>query len=299
MKKGIGLTISLLLLLSCSPEKMAGPKAAGTAAGTSLESAEAGRYSLEVIPAQADRNGTLTAIPRGFRSSGDEIEWLVNDGPSAKGQTFKMHDVRKGDLVKAKAVVDGKEVTSNVVQIKNAPPELTKVKLMPEVFKPGDEMYVDAEAKDEDGDDAGILYEWTKNGEPAGTGKVIEGQVKRGDKITVKVTPSDGEDQGQAITVATEVRNMPPAIIDHNKFEFDGNVWTYQVKASDPDGDQLTYALSVAPQGMIIDPDTGRVTWTVPYDFRGKTSFTVVVKDGQGGEAGYTAKVRITDEETK
>jgi hypothetical protein len=76
-------------------------------------------------------------------------------------------------------------------------------------------------------------------------------------------------------------------------------VWTYQVKASDPDGDQLTYALSVAPQGMIIDPDTGRVTWTVPYDFRGKTSFTVVVKDGQGGEASYTAKVRITDEETK
>jgi hypothetical protein len=160
-------------------------------------------------------------------------------------------------------------------------------------------MYVDAEAKDDDGDSATVLYEWTKNGQPAGAGKVIEGEVKRGDKITVKVTPFDGEDHGRAITVATEVRNMPPAIVDHNTFDFDGKVWTYQVKASDADGDPLSYSLSVAPQGMTIDPDSGRVTWIVPYDFRGKTSFTVAVKDGHGGEASYTARVRITEEKER
>jgi hypothetical protein len=296
----LGVILLLLLSFSCSPEKAAERKAADRAvtpppaAVAGVDSA--GRYSLEVIPATADRNATLTAIPRGFRSPGDDIEWLVNDGLSAKGQTFRTKDVLRGDLVKAKAVVNGKEVMSNVIQIKNTPPELTKVKLMPEVFKPGDEMYVDAEAKDDDGDSATVLYEWTKNGQPAGDGKVIEGQVKRGDKISVKVTPFDGEEKGRPITVATEVRNMPPAIEAHNNFNFDGKVWTYQVKASDADGDPLAYSLSVAPQGMTIDPGTGRVTWIVPEEFRGKTSFTVVVKDGQGGEASYTAKVSITEE---
>jgi hypothetical protein len=199
-------------------------------------------------------------------------------------------------LVKAKAVVNGTEVLSNAIQIRNTPPELTKVKLMPEVFKPGDEMYVDAAANDDDGDSTTILYAWTRNGEPAGAEKAIEGGVKRGDKITVTVTPFDGEDQGKAITVATEVRNMPPAIVNQTKFDFDGKTWTYQVKASDPDGDPLSYSLSVAPQGMTIDPHTGHVTWVVPDDFRGKTTFTVLVKDGHGGEATYTARVNITEE---
>jgi hypothetical protein len=291
-----------LLLFSCSPKKADEQKAAETAVPATASAnapAAAGRYSLEVIPATADRNATLTAIPRGFKPSGSDIEWLVNDGLSAKGQTFGTKDVHRGDLVKAKAVVNGTEVLSNVIQIKDTPPELTKVKLMPEVFRPGDEMYVDAAAGDDDGDSTTILYEWTKNGQPAGAEKVIEGQVKRGDKITVKVTPFDGEEQGRAITVATEVRNMPPTIEGHNKFDFDGKVWTYQVTASDADGDPLSYSLSVAPQGMTIAPDTGLVTWAVPDDFRGKTTFTTVVKDGQGGEASYTAKVSITEEKEK
>ena len=303
IKPAFFLLISLLLF-SCSSEKPADQKAVAAATATSTPAqpagpALAGQYSLEIGPTSADRNSILTAIPRGFRTTGGDIEWLVNDALTAKGQTFRTKDVHRGDSVKAKAVVNGTEVLSNIIQIKNTPPELTKVKLMPEVFKPGDEMYVDAEAKDDDGDSTTLLYEWTKNGQPAGTGKVIEGQLKRGDKITVKVTPFDGEDRGRQIAVATEVRNIPPAIEGHNNFDFNGKLWTYQVKASDADGDPLSYSLSVAPQGMTIDPATGRVTWVVPDDFRGKTTFTVVVKDGHGGEATYTAKVNIMEEKDK
>lgn len=300
MKEYVGL-ILFLLLFSCSSDKSA-DRATETGTANLAQTARAdisAQYSLEVVPVNADRNATLTAIPRGFRSSGVDIDWLVNDALAAKGQTFKTKDVQRGDFVKAKAVVNDREILSNVVQIKNTPPELTKVKLMPEVFKPGDEMYVDAEARDDDGDDATTLYEWTKNGQSAGRGKVIEGQVRRGDKITVTVTPTDGESRGPAITVSTEVRNMPPAIVDHNKISFDGKHWSYQVKASDPDGDPLTYSLNEGPKAMTIDPDTGLITWKVPDNFTGTTTFTVTVKDGQGGEASYAAKVTIKGEAKK
>ena len=298
MKKCISLILFLLLLFSCSSEKNA-DKSVKTGAATPAQTVKAdssAQYSLELVPEDCDCNSTLAIIPHGFSYSDlKDIEWLVNGSPVAKGPTFKAAGTARGSSVQAKAIVKGREILSNIIQIKNTPPELTKVKLMPEIFKAGDEVYVDAAAKDVDGDEATVLYEWTKNGEPAGTGKAIEGQVKRGDKITVKVTPFDGEARGLPITLKSEIGNMPPSITEHNKFNFDGKVWTYQVKATDPDGDTLTYTLNSAPQGMKIDQNSGLITWPVPNEFRGQTAFTATVKDGHGGEASYTAKVTINE----
>ena len=36
---------------------------------------------------------------------------------------------------------------------------------------------------------------------------------------------------------------------------------------------------------MTINSSTGLVKWNVPAEFTGKTSFTVFVSDGRGGEA--------------
>ena len=41
-------------------------------------------------------------------------------------------------------------------------PELTSIKIMPEIFKAGDTLYVDVVGSDIDGDEVTILYEWTK-----------------------------------------------------------------------------------------------------------------------------------------
>ena len=40
-----------------------------------------------------------------------------------------------------------------------------------------------------------------------------------------------------------------------------GFAYEYQVKTQDPDGDAVTYRLEAAPDGMQIDPQTGRITW--------------------------------------
>ncbi len=90
-----------------------------------------------------------------------------------------------------------------------------------------------------------------------------------------------------------EIQNHPPIIQEHREFNFDGTVYTYQVKASDPDGDALVYSLEGAPDGMSIDKSTGLITWKVPAEFKGDAGATAVVNDGNGGIARYNLKISI------
>jgi hypothetical protein len=248
--------------------------------------ADSAAYSLEITPVDATRNSTFNVTPKDFNLQDARIIWLLNGNPVSVVMLnqFKASDAKKGDTVQAKVLIQDKEIFSNTVTIKNAPPELTKVKLMPEVFKIGDRWYIDASASDTDEDPVAISYEWTMNGEPAGNTKEIGAHIKRGDKISVKITPFDGEAYGKPVTLRREIGNMPPMVAEDKKHIFDGRDWTYQIKATDPDGDPLTYSLKSAPQGMTIEPSTGLIKWDVPPEFKGKTPVTVSVTDGHGGD---------------
>jgi hypothetical protein len=67
----------------------------------------------------------------------------------------------------------------------------------------------------------------------------------------------------------------------------ENSVYTYQVTATDPDGDQLTYSLVTAPGGMTINPSTGLIRWELPKQVPEKQEITVKVAadDGDGGIA--------------
>ena len=59
-----------------------------------------------------------------------------------------------------------------------------------------------------------------------------------------------------------------------------GFVYSYDVNATDPDGDTLTYTLSVAPSGMNIDYATGIVSWSPSSLQLGDNEVVVRVSDG-------------------
>jgi hypothetical protein len=59
--------------------------------------------------------------------------------------------------------------------------------------------------------------------------------------------------------------NHPPHITSEPETTAQwGSLYTYNVEAEDPDGDELLYSLLKAPPGMVIDPDTGLIEWQVP-----------------------------------
>src|SRR5207244_646269 len=67
-----------------------------------------------------------------------------------------------------------------------------------------------------------------------------------------------------------------------------GLTYRYDVQASDPDGDPLTYAFTASPNnpptGMTIDPGTGRITWT-PSATGTSSGFSVVATDPYGASS--------------
>lgn len=303
--KAFILCLILLLSTACSSEKPAGidtrqqQSSAGqqSAGPVAVSATGEGQYGLVIRPADATRETTLFAQLKGINLSDGKIEWMVNGQTVADsyGSNYKLSGLKKGDSVRARVVAGGREILSNEVKVKNSSPRVGVVKILPEVFKPGDTLYVEVSGIDADGDTVTFFYEWTRNGNPAGKTNKLDDAIKRGDKIALKITPYDGEDYGQPAVLNTTVQNMPPVISGHDQPNFDGKVWNCQIKASDPDSDPLLYSLKTAPPGMAIDPKTGLLTWKVPDDHLGKTSCTVVVSDGHGGEASYTVNIDISD----
>ncbi len=180
----------------------------------------------------------------------------------------------------------------------NNPPAITKAELRPENIRNTDSLKIVAEGSDKDGDEVTFNYEWIKNSEPAGNSNTITG-FKRGDKISVRITPFDGKDYGQPKTIYTEIRNTNPKIVEHKEAMFDGKSYSYQVRAADPDGDPLSYSLKSAPPGMTIDPLTGLIKWEVPPDFKGKNPIIVSVTDDHGGEASQSFYLEIKSERNR
>jgi hypothetical protein len=172
-------------------------------------------------------------------------------------------------------------------------PSVTKARFQVESVDNADHLKVVAEGNTIGNAPVSFRYTWTKNGQPVeGGGETISG-FKRGDKIDVKITPYLGERLGQPRTLSTEIKNSTPKVTEDKQAVFEGNVMKYQVKATDPDGDKLTYALEEGPQGMTIDGNTGLVQWPVKDDFSGKVDFKVKISDGNGGEIIYPLSTNI------
>jgi len=303
MMKLFSLVITAVLLFACSSDKPASTGAKGPSEGRSdfsgtLQQPGAAvndTYALEITPKEATRKSTLNLSSTGFDLSRAKIEWLVNGRPftTRVPTQFDGADVVKGATVQVKVIMQDRAVTSNSVQLMNAPPAISGIKLMPEVFKPGDTLSIEVKGEDIDEDAVSFLYEWIKNGESAGKGSSIGTPLKRGDKISVRITPYDGTDYGNPVVLEREIRNMPPMIVEHKDFSFDDTMYSYQVKAMDPDGDTLAYSLESPPDGMSIDPSTGLLKWVVPKEFKGKKDVSIAVSDGHGGTAKYSIAITI------
>ena len=176
--------------------------------------------------------------------------------------------------------------------VRNSPPEIRGAQFIGGDGRPGNTLGVEVEGYDADGDPVQFEIAWLKNGQSAGTGKRLAAPVKRGDKVTVTVTPFDGKERGTSATLSREILNTPPAIEGQEQFQVGDNTVTFHVRASDADGDPLMFSLKDAPAGMSIDRSTGFVRWVTSPGTTGKVPFTVIVSDGAGGES--TARFTVT-----
>lgn len=263
-----------------------------------------GAYEMKIAPVDAYRNTTIELTIKGFNySDAEEVVWLINGAPTSvlREMYFDSAEIGldKNDTVQVRAKIGGIEIFSNTITIKNTAPVMKNVKIIPEVFKPGEQVGVSAECTDADKDKPVMSYEWFKNNTPAGTSSRISGTLKRGDEFLVTVRCFDGEAYTPSVTLKRKIGNMPPAITQDKTYVFDNKTFSYNIKAADPDGDKLAYSVRNAPPEMTVDAASGAVKWNVPPDFVGTVEFVVVASDGRGGEAAMNMKFTLAFEKDK
>lgn len=95
------------------------------------------------------------------------------------------------------------------------------------------------------------------------------------------------------VEVVSERPNTAPQIISnpitHALLVIDSAaekpVYSYDLRATDSDGDVLTWSLAVAPVGMSIHPDLGTIRWIPTFEQLGLNEVTVRVSDSRGATA--------------
>lgn len=147
-----------------------------------------------------------------------------------------------------------------------------------------------------DPDSDPLSYRWELLAKPAGSGAQLTGATTaspsfvpdRPGDYDVRLTVQDGRGGSAAddLRVLVDVVNRAPVITTSPVLAAQsGRLYTYDVNATDPDNDALSYALVFAPPGMAIDPSTGAITWTPTPQQAGIRGAQVEVSDGRGGTA--------------
>lgn len=72
-----------------------------------------------------------------------------------------------------------------------------------------------------------------------------------------------------------------------------GQPYSYDVDATDEDGDVLSYTLAVSPNGMEIEPSSGVVSWLPDSGQMGLHTVTVEVSDGKGAKNNQTYNITV------
>ncbi len=75
----------------------------------------------------------------------------------------------------------------------------------------------------------------------------------------------------------------------------EGQAYSYDVDASDADGDTLAYSLTTKPNGMNINSATGLITWTPSFTQAGSHNVVVQVSDNNGGTASQSFTINVAD----
>lgn len=251
------------------------------------------------VPSSAD---TLRAVVAATDPEGDPIQysyrWEINNqvipletGPELPPSRFSRGSTVVLRVTASDGKATGEEVSSRPVVVKNGIPLVRRVQISPYPAFPGDDLETEVEAEDPDGDRVELRYSWMVNGEMVegeSSGRFSTAHLRRGDRILAQVVPEDSEQSGIPVSSQEVVlENRPPRFLSQppENLVAPGR-YRYEVKAQDPDGDQLEFRLEgPVPDGMRIDTVTGLLEWEFESPPEGPILVDIRVSDGQGGEA--------------
>jgi len=255
--------------------------------------------SARIVPDPVLLNKSVLVQTDAADPDGDLVifshQWRVNEQP-IPGETHSILNpkmVKRGDRLSVQVTpydgnTEGVPVIVKAI-VGNTPPGVTALTLEPDEVHIGTAIRAEVTATDADHDPIEYRYRWWRNNSEVADGDVpaldTTGFAK-GDTIVVEVTPSDLTSKGKSkLSKSITILNSAPTITSVPPSKLEQSQFVYIVIANDPDGDQLTYALEMAPPGMKIDKVTGRIEWPLIGKLVGSHKIRVTATDGEEAKA--------------
>lgn len=127
-------------------------------------------------------------------------------------------------------------------------PVIQRVAITPPVLTPGEEIRAVVEASDPDGDPVHLQYVWRYNGHEVRRGDkpvLYLVDLKKGDRVEVEVTASDGTHESSPKSATARAGNRPPVVSAVSLDPFGdiraGETIQATAHVSDPDNDELQF----------------------------------------------------------
>ncbi len=285
------LLISIIGIVSCEGKKDATPVSTNSPPSV---------ISVSILPEKPIIGSELSLSIQSKDPEGDPItyqyQWVKNDEEiTGENQpVLKSGKFKKGELIRVKVTPsDGKATgtpfLSSPVKIQNSPPVIEEVRIEPKVAYASDSLKAIVKGSDPEGDFIYYLYQWEKNGSVLNDKEketLEKGQFKKGDSITLIVTPDDREALGAPKkSEPLLISNSPPQIVSSPPTSVEKTTYLYQVKVSDADNDPIMFLLKSGPRGMGIDKKTGLVRWEIRKEDRGTYPVEIEVSDNEGAKS--------------
>jgi len=266
--------------------------------------------SIRILPEEPNIGSDLTVFVQSHNSNGESVtyhcQWMKNDEEviGEDKNTLRSGNFKKGDLIRMRVTpsdgkVDGAPYLSDPVKILNSPPVIQEVRIEPSVAYTNDNLTLSVKSYDVDGDFVNYTYQWEKNRVILSEEKkeILEkGRFKKGDFITVTITPDDGESMGMPKkSEPVSISNSPPIIVSSPPTSVEGTTYVYQVKANDPDDDSTFFTLKSGPKGMEIDKNTGLIRWEIRKENKGSHLVEIEASDNEEGRSFQRFTLAVTN----
>ncbi|MCU7919309.1 MAG: putative Ig domain-containing protein [Candidatus Thiodiazotropha sp. (ex Epidulcina cf. delphinae)] len=258
---------------------------------------EGGNYQYQIVASDADGDTlsyTVTTAPAGMtiNTAAGLIAWTPTDTQLGSHTVSVQVDDGRGGTA-------SQNFTLTVDPAPNTAPTITSTPVT--TATEGVAYSYDVNATDADGDT--LSYSLTT----APAGVTIDGtsgliawtpsNAQLGSQaVSVQVDDGNGGSATQSftVTVSTTPNTAPTITSTPVTTATEGVAYSYDVNATDADGDTLSYSLTTAPAGVTIDGTSGLIAWTPSNAQLGSQAVSVQVDDGNGGSATQSFTVTVS-----
>ena len=166
--------------------------------------------TLSCAATASDEDGDSPTLSYAWDADGTSLGSGSTLDISASGAT-------KGQAITCTATATdsdgGTDTGTDSVTVGNTAPQVLSAAITPSSAQTNDTLSVLVTTSDDDDDTVSLTYLWYVGSSTAGTGSTLDGTsaFDKGETVYVVVTPTDGEDEGDALATASiTIENTPP-----------------------------------------------------------------------------------------